>query len=560
MTQTLQGVGVSPGTAVGPAYLIIGMGEANRSGATVEEEQRAFDEAREAGTGQLEELAARLRATGHEAEAGIMDAQVLMLQDPAFLDKVQRNIAGGQPADLAVHETSEHFAQAFEGLDDPYLAARAADVRDVGARIRRHLLGASHSPVLQRASIIVARDLTPSQTAALDRTLVLGLATETGGPTSHTAILARALRIPAVVGVPAITEHVSGGAEIILDGETGTIIVDPGPDARATSAVRAGRQDERARMAWASRSDPAETLGGHRLIVAANIGSPDEVPAALDAGAEGVGLFRTEFLFAGRQEMPGEAEQVEVYRSVLAAMSPHTVVIRTLDVGGDKPLPSIPSVREANPFLGERGIRHTLAHPDILRVQLRALLRAAPAGRLAVMFPMISDLPEIARARQFLAEAQDEVGGSVEVGIMVEVPAAALLAEKLAHHVSFFSVGSNDLVQYTLAIDRVNERVAALYQPLHPAVLRLLQMTVQGGHAKERWVGICGEMAGDQLAIPLLVGLGFDELSMSPSRIPAAKLLIRTLDRSICQNLADRALSCETSNEVEDLIRSEIPL
>lgn len=558
--RTVQGIGVSPGIVIGPAHLIIDTGDGHQPRGAVEEEQRQFDEARDAGVRQLEEIAATLRMSGHDDEAGIMDAQVLMLQDPTFLREVHQSIAANHPASEAIQDAAEHFAQMFQALDDPYLAARAADVRDVADRIGRQLRGASHVPALTQASIIVARDLTPSQTATLDRALVLGLATDRGGPTSHTAILARALGIPAVVGLRDLSAEVRDGDEIALDGEAGTVTLNPEPEVRAEHAIRSGERNEKAQSAWDLRNEPAATRDRHRVIVAANIGSPADVAAALDAGAEGVGLFRTEFLFAGRPAPPDEAEQTEVYRSVLTAMLPHRVVIRTLDVGGDKSLPYVPSATETNPFLGERGIRYTFAHLDILCVQLRALLRAARAGKLAVMFPMISDVTQITRAKELLLEAQREVGGSVEVGIMVEVPGAALLAEKLAQHVSFFSVGSNDLVQYTLAVDRVNEQVANLYQPLHPGVLRLLQMTVEGGHAGGCEVAICGEMASDSVAIPILVGLGFDELSMSSARIPAAKQLIRTLDLSVCQDLAARALSCETSREVEELVRSETGL
>jgi phosphotransferase system enzyme I (PtsI) len=332
-------------------------------------------------------------------------------------------------------------------------------------------------------------------------------------------------------------------------------VVEPTGDEKQLYAERSHQlQRERDRL-HTLRDEPAETRDGHRVTLAANIGSPADLLGALDVGAEGVGLFRTEFLFAGRESMPGEDEQVEAYRTVLERMAPHTVVVRTLDIGGDKPLPYLPQPPELNPFLGERGIRYTSAHPEILRSQLRALLRASSAGRLAIMFPMVSELEQIREGLSMLGQVRGEVGGTAEVGIMIEIPAAAAIAEQLARHVAFFSVGTNDLVQYGLAVDRTNDRIATLYHPLHPGILALLRMTADGAHAHGRWAGVCGELAGDLLAIPVLLGLGFDELSMTPSRIPAARERIRGLDLERCRALAQRALRCETAAEVEALVR-----
>lgn len=560
MAEAFQGIGVSPGTATGPAYVLPDTTVQAATAASPAQEREALDRAMSAGAAQLEEIAAKLRAEGREPEAGIMDAQALMIQDPSFLNLARQEIEAGRSAVEATQGAAAHFKRLFEGLDDPYLAARAADVQDIADRICRNLLPELELPPLERPSILVARDLTPSQTASLDRHLVLGFATDAGSPTSHTAILARALDIPAVVALGDLTSRVRNGQDLALDGESGTVVLDPAPEESARYARRAREQAERHEGLRRLRDEPAETRDGYRLTLAANIGSPDDLGAALDAGAEGVGLFRTEFLFAERAAMPSEEEQVAAYRAVLEGMADHTVVIRTLDVGGDKPLPYLPQPPEANPFLGLRGVRYTLAHPELFRAQLRALLRASGYGRLAIMFPMVSEQAQIERARSLVLEAQAEVGGEAEVGIMVEVPAAALIAGRLAESVAFMSVGTNDLVQYTLAVDRVNERVASLYHPLHPAVLRLLERTVSGAHRQGRWAGICGEMAGDLPAIPILLGLGYDELSMTPSRIPAAKERIRSLERAACEQLAARALECATAEEVERLVRQQTTL
>lgn len=558
MSRTFHGRGVSPGLALGPAHLMDETRKREVPSRGAEIELRALDAAVEEGALQLESLARTLREEGHGDEAGIMDAQSLMIRDSVLLDAVRSGIESGLPAAAAVEKSGAELRATFEALDDPYLAARAADVGDVIQRLIRLLTGVESEPLL-RPSVIVAHELTPSQTASLDRRLILGLATDLGGPTSHTAILARALLIPAVVGLGDFSAAVTGGEEVALDGHEGKVVLGPDEGERAELAARALQREADAERYRALTNLPAETTDGRHIILTANIGSPDDLDAAIGAGAEGVGLFRTEFLFAGREDVPTEEEQVEAYSAVLSAMSPYTVVVRTLDVGGDKPLPYLPHPEEENPFLGRRGIRYTLAHEDLLRTQLSALLRAAPAGHLAVMLPMVSEVEQIERVRALLDELGNGMGGDLELGIMIEIPAAALVALSLARHSSFFSVGTNDLVQYALAVDRTNPQVAELDRPLHPGILQLLRATVEGGHEGSRWVGVCGELAGDEIAIPLLVGLGFDELSMSPSRIPAAKALIRTLDAGKCRGLAERALACETAHEVEALVRTEIP-
>jgi len=555
MDSVLQGIGVSPGAASGPVYLMAAAVPAERPAGSPRQEQRAYQRASQESVQQLERLAAELRDSGLEEQAGILDAQMLMLQDPGWIELVTQGIAEGAPAEHAMRVAGEAFAGMFEAMDDPYLAARAADVRDIANRLEGGLGGAAPMPPLTRPSIIVAQEITPSQTVSLDRALVLGFATDTGSATAHTAILARALNIPAVVGVLGLSSRVQPGQEITLDGESGVVILDPSEEQRQQYAGRAAALEQRRTQLRSLRNEPAETRDGRRLVLAANIGSPDDMAAAQEAGAEGVGLFRTEFLFADRPCMPSEEEQVEAYRSILAAMPEHRVIIRTLDIGGDKPLPYLPPIAEANPFLGQRGIRYTLAHPHLMRTQLRALLRASPSGRLAIMLPMVSELSQIHEITTLLEELQVEVGGSAELGIMIEVPAAALQAAQFARHVAFFSVGSNDLTQYTLAVDRGNAQVASLYRPLHPALMHLLDHASRGAQQHGRWAGICGELAGDLLAIPLLIGLGFEELSMTTGRIPEARARIRSLDAARCRELAAQALECETADEVEALSR-----
>jgi phosphotransferase system enzyme I (PtsI) len=506
---------------------------------------------------QLHELAERLRTDGHADEAEIMEAQAVMAADPSFLTSVHARISAGVPASLAVAQAADQFRAMFEGLDDAYLAARAADVQDVADRISRNIVGEG-IPTLMRPSIVVASDLTPSQTASLDRSLLLGLATDRGSTTSHTAILARALGIPAVVGLGHLSTEVEDDVEVGLDGGTGVVVLRPTEAERATLAGIAVQVREEYSRLEALRDLPAETADGRRVTLAANIGSPSDLPAAIDAGAEGVGLFRTEFLFAERREAPTEDEQVAAYSTVLQRMAPHTVVIRTLDVGGDKPLPYLSQAAELNPFLGLRGVRYTLAYTDLFRTQLRALMRASKSGRLAVMVPMVATAGEVKAVQAMLREVQQEVGGDSDLGIMIEVPGAAVLAATFARQVAFLSVGTNDLVQYTLAVDRTNEHVASLYQPLHPAILRLLKVTVDGAHAAGKWAGVCGEMAGDPVAIPLLVGLGFDELSMTPGWIPPAKDRIRAVEFSACRRIVERALECETAEEVARLVSESL--
>ena len=450
----------------------------------------------------------------------------------------------------------------WDALDDPYQRARATDLRSVGDQVLRHLVGMPLPIAPDGEGIVVAPDLTPSETAALDRSAVRGIACAFGGPTAHSAILARSLGIPAVVGLGPGLLEVPEGTRLAIDGEAGTVTVDPPPAAvRAAHDRQAGRARENA-VARKQAHQPAVTLDGVAVHVAANIAGPQDVTAAVAAGADGVGLLRTEFLFLEADRLPTEGEQERAYRAVAEALAGRPLTIRTLDAGADKPLPCLPLPQERNPYLGVRGVRLHLAHPDLLLGQLRAVLRVAADHTVRIMFPMVATVDEILRARELLDAARASLAASgiaaperLEVGIMVEVPSAALTAEAFVPHVGFFSLGTNDLAQYTLAAERGNAAVAALADPLHPAVLRLIEHTARAAADGGKEVAICGEVAGDPVAIPLLLGLGVGELSMTAARIPAAKQAVRATDSGAARRLADSALAAGSAAEVRRLCR-----
>ena len=494
-----------------------------------------------------------LRARGASAEAGILDAQALMLDDPALLEGALALIAQGLPADDAVEQALEPFASTLRASPDPVFQARAADVHDVVAQIRRALRGSTEPPPPAQPSILVARDLAPSQTAGLDRELVVGFATEQGSATAHTAILARALGLPAVVGIAGLVEIVEDGQPALLDGDQGTLLLDPPPTLTAQVPPAAGGP--------ATDAAPAETVDGRRIEVGCNAAGLDDARRAAAAGADGIGLLRSEFLFLGRDRLPDEDEQVTMLAEVLAALGGRPVILRTLDVGADKPLPALPQPPEANPALGVRGLRLQLQrHPDLLQTQLRAALRVALRHPLRIMFPMVSTVGEVRAARRLLLDAQRELfpvetPPSLEVGIMVEVPAAAVAADQLAAEVDFFSLGTNDLAQYLFAADRTNPEVAPLADSLHPAMLRMIGDVAAAAHRHHRWVGICGEMASDPWALPLLIGLGLDELSVHPPVVARTKARLRRLDAKECAEVSAVSLQLEDGDAVRRLLK-----
>ncbi|MCL4425339.1 MAG: phosphoenolpyruvate--protein phosphotransferase [Firmicutes bacterium] len=540
----LQGLGVSPGLAVGRVFWqrknTARVPETPGKPAGVEEELARFRQALERSRRDLLALKEKVQKEGGESEAEIFDAHLLMLDDPALVGSIEEKIKGeGLNAETAVIQVADSLKATFAAIEDEYLRQRAQDIQDLEERLLGCLSPAlPQSEDLPPESIVLAVDLTPSETANLPKERVLGLATVAGGKTSHTAILARGLGIPAVVALGNDLLPAQPGETIILDGNSGTLWLNPDPSTLAWAKSEQERLLKERQELDRLRHLPATTRDGQTVRLMANIGHPEEVELALLAGAEGIGLFRTEFLFLERHDPPGEEEQLQAYRRVAEKMAPHPVIIRTLDIGGDKAIPYLALPEEANPFLGLRGLRLTLARPDLLKVQFRALLQAARFGDVRIMLPMVTDPREIQQARASLEEAKAELrregrpfNDYVPLGIMVEVPAAALMADLLARQVDFFSLGTNDLIQYTLAIDRTNSSVGDLYNPFHPAVIRLVANVIQVGEEADLEVGMCGEMAGDPAATELLLGLGLKEFSMAPSSIPRVKRTIRQASR-----------------------------
>ncbi|HEX7652362.1 MAG TPA: phosphoenolpyruvate--protein phosphotransferase [Verrucomicrobiae bacterium] len=523
---------------------------------------------------QIKEVQRRVTQNMSSAEGDIFEAHLMMLEDRVVLDEVIRLIRDQKTnADYAFHTVAGRYAAAMEQVDDEYLRERAADMKDLTGRVLDNLLEVKDAFDLKHLSepcILVAHDLSPSTTAQLDKKLVLGFATDIGGKTSHTAIMARSLDIPAVVGLKTLSEELESGAYVLLDGYNGTVVVNP---TDRTLFEYGQLEKNKASLEEKLKEiirQPAVTLDGKNIHLSANIEDQFDVEAVIQNGAEGVGLFRTEFLFINREQLPGEEDQYQVYRQVAAALKGQSVIIRTLDLGGDKFASHLQIAKEVNPFLGWRAIRFCLAQPEMFRSQLRAILRASVEGNIKMMYPMISGLDEWNRATALLEECKAELrreqipfDEQMEVGAMIEIPSAALIADALAKRVKFFSIGSNDLIQYTLAADRTNEKVSHLYEPTHPAILRLIKMTVDAAHQHGIWTGVCGEIGGDPVLVPLLLGLGVDELSCAPAVIPEVKYIIRRINLVEAQALATFALTCDSPWEIYmrclDLARTSAP-
>ncbi|MDO4534670.1 MAG: phosphoenolpyruvate--protein phosphotransferase [Clostridium perfringens] len=502
----------------------------------IEAEKSLLKASLEASREQLSSIKEKTLKEIGEHEAQVFEAHLMLLDDVEFTGQMEMTIESESlNAMKAVKNVTDTFVMIFDSMDDPYMRERAADIKDVSKRIIANLAGkgGSEFEVTEKNTVIVANDLTPSDTAQLDRSKVIGFLTNIGGRTSHSAIMARTLEIPAIVGIGDITTSVKNGDMVIVDGIEGIAIINP--DEETINSYKAKQETFKAEQEELKKLIEVKTVtkGGRRVEVCGNIGKPEDVDQVLANGGDGVGLFRTEFLYMDRESAPTEEEQFESYKYVLEKASGKQVVIRTLDIGGDKTLPYLPLPEEMNPFLGYRAIRLCLDRKDIFKVQIRALLRASVYGKLAVMFPMISGLEEFQAAKEFVEECKAELksegvsySDSIQWGIMVEIPAAAVYADELAKYVDFFSIGTNDLIQYTLAADRMSEKVSYLYNPMHPAVLRLIKMTIDGAHKHGKWVGMCGEMAGDESAIPTLVEYGLDEFSMSATSILTAKKII----------------------------------
>ena len=527
----------------------------------IEAEVGRFEKALVQTRQQISEVQRRVVENMGTQEGDIFEAHLLMLEDRMLVDEVIRSIREqGANAEHAFHAVSERYAAALAAVDDEYLRERADDMRDLTARVLDNLLDVRDQFDLRHISepcILVSHDLSASMTAQLDKKVVLGFVTDIGGKTSHTAIIARSLGIPAVVGLKTASEEFDTGDYALLDGYNGTVIVNPTDQTLfeygQLSQLKASLEEKLHEI----QGQPAVTLDGKRIHLSANIEDQNDIEAVLQHGAEGVGLFRTEFLFINRESAPGEEDQYQVYRRVAAALKPHPVIIRTLDLGGDKFASHLQIAQEMNPFLGWRAIRFCLAQPELFSAQLRAILRASITGNVKMMYPMISGLDELNQANALVEKCKDELrAGNIpfaedmEIGVMIEIPSAALIAGALAKKVKFFSIGSNDLIQYTLAADRTNEKVSHLYEPTHPAILRLIKMTVDAAHANGIWAGVCGEIAGDPVLAPLLVGLGVDELSAAPAVLDEIKYMLRRLKMSEAQALAEFALGCESPAEI----------
>ena len=572
--QVFRGVGVSPGIAIGKALVIeVRRPRAKREAmdpAQIPEEIARLQRALEASRVQILELQQKIAGELGEQYGRIFEAHLLILQDRLLVQETVKRIERDRVnAEFAVQEVLEPVRQAFSRIGDGYLQERRTDVDDVGDRLLRNLLGQRPALPLDRARDVVlfAHDLSPSETAQLHPGSILGVVTETGGRTSHSAILARSLEIPAVVGVERICGEVASQDTVILDGTEGIVIVAPDREILGHYQARKQHFEYVGQALHKLGALPAETQDGYRIRVSANIEFPTEMAQAKAHGAEGIGLYRSEFLYVNRPDLPAEEEHFSVYRAVVAEMHPRPVIIRTLDFGGGKLTSAIQLAAEENPSLGLRAIRLCLRHPQLFRIQLRGILRASAFGTLRIMYPMISGVGEVRAANLILEQVKQELrregvpfDPAIQVGAMIEIPSAAMVADLLAREVDFFSVGTNDLIQYALAIDRVNEQVAYLYEPLHPAVLRLLRSVVAAAHNEGIWVSMCGEMAGDPLYAMLLIGLGFDELSMAPTSVPLLKRIIRSVTYGQAADLGQRLYRCATAQEVEQFLRREMRL
>ncbi|HHF98635.1 MAG TPA: phosphoenolpyruvate--protein phosphotransferase [Candidatus Aerophobetes bacterium] len=568
----LKGVPASPGIAIGKVYILekedFCILEYRIKKEEVDKEIKRFKEAVEESKKQILRIKERIREKIGEKEASIFQSHLNILEDPLLIDETIKRIKKEKVnAETALREVYKDFLERFKSIQTEFIEERFRDIEDVAQRIlhnllKRPMMSLSH---LEESIIVVARNLSPSDTASMDKEKVLGFATDIGGRTSHAAIMARALEIPAVVGLRNVTEKVRPGSTIIVDGDRGRVIVNP-----TFSQIKNYQRKRKEFLAYREKLEelkslPAQTIDGREIELAANIAGPEEVDVAIRNGAEGVGLYRTEYLYMNRSSLPSEEEQFEAYRKVAEKVAPNSVIIRTLDIGGDKFLSPLPVPREINPFMGWRGIRLSLELVGIFKTQLRAILRAAQYGKVKIMFPLVSSLEEVKKANRILQEVKKELEkegvsfcDSIEVGIMVEVPSAAIIADVLAKEVDFFSLGTNDLIQYTLAIDRINEKVAHLYQPLHPTILRLIDNVVKAAHRENIWVGACGEMASDPLGMPVLLGLGVDELSVAPTSILEVKKVIRNISWEETQKIARHLLKLSTSQQTKRYVEVKI--
>ena len=574
MVEMLKGIAASDGVAVAKAYLLV-QPDLTFSKTTVEDtaaEASRLEDALAKSTEELQQIREKAAQSLGEAEAQVFDAHLMVLSDPEMVGQIKQNINDNSVnAESALKEVTDMYISMFEAMEDnAYMQERAADIRDVAKRILAHLLGVTlpNPSMINEEVVVVAHDLTPSDTAQLDRNFVKAFVTDIGGRTSHSAIMARSLEIPAIVGTKEITAKVKEGDMLAVNGIEGDVIVDPTAEQKA-EFEKIGAEYAAQKAEWEKlKNAETVTADGKHFELAANIGTPKDLVGVHNNGGEAVGLYRTEFLYMDSPDFPTEDDQYEAYKAVLEGMEGKPVVVRTMDIGGDKELPYLQLPHEMNPFLGYRALRISLSEQgdEMFRTQMRALLRASVHGNLRIMFPMVATLKEFRAAKAIFEDEKQkllnegvEVSDTIQVGIMIEIPAAAVLADKFAKEVDFFSVGTNDLIQYTMAADRMNERVSYLYQPYNPSILRLIKNVIDAAHAEGKWAGMCGEMAGDQTAVPLLVGMGLDEFSMSATSILKTRSLMKRLDTTKMAELADRALKeCDTMEEVVELVNEYV--
>ena len=563
----LKGIATSSGIAIGKVYKLeqpsIVLSTEKQ---TKEEALKAFEAALNKTIEDIEHIKERAAATLKPEELAIFDAHLMMAQDPEFKDQIIAKISEGINADQATKEISDMMIGMFESMDDAYFKERAADIKDVSFRLLCNILGLTIPDLssIDEEVVIVAEEMTPSDTAQLNKKYALGFVTEIGGKTSHAAIMAVALGLPAVVGCTGVMAACKQGDRIILDAKAGEVIVNPTDEELKLYEEKRQKFLEEKEALQVLLDKPTISTDGHQVELVANIGSPKDMDNVIDNGAEGVGLYRTEFLYMeSTEDFPSEEDQFEAYKVVLQRAEGKRVVVRTLDIGGDKKLPYFEFAPEMNPFLGYRAIRLCLDRKDIFKTQVRALLKASIYGKLAIMFPMIATIDEFKNAKQFVLDTKEEllkegvkVSDEIEIGMMVEIPASAVLADEFAKYADFFSIGTNDLIQYSMAADRMSEKVAYLYQPLNPSILRLIKMTIDGAHSQGRWCGMCGEMGGDPMAAPVLLGLGLDEFSMSATKILPTRKIITSLNKKEMEELANKALKCHTESEVTELVKN----
>ncbi len=562
--RTFQGIGVTPGVVIGNAFLFGTEKDAvikrHITAEQVPLEIARFEDALIRTRRDILDIQRKISERLGFEHAEIFNAHLLVLEDRALIEEVIKKVERARyNIEYIFQQVGKKYAEIFSKIEDDYLKERASDIRDVTRRVLLNLLGKKRQDIskLEKEVIIVAHDLSPSDTALMHKEKVIGFVTDIGSPTSHTAIMARSLEVPAVVGLRDISQHAKACEQIIIDGTKGVVIVCPTQET-LKKYTRVKSKILVLEKKLASLNDlPAETLDGYRVSLAANIELPEDIPSALAHGADGIGLYRTEFFYMNRTDLPNEEEHYKAYKMVAEKVHPHSVIIRTLDLGGDKFLSQLQVPQEMNPFMGWRAIRFCLERTDIFKVQLRAILRASSLGNVKVMFPMISGVEEVIRAREILETAKEELrkrgkkfDEQIEVGAMIEIPSAALTADIIAKHVDFFSIGTNDLIQYSLAVDRVNEKIAYLYQPRHPAILRLIQQIIAAGHKENIWVGMCGEMAGEPSLVLILLGMGMDEFSVSVVAIPEIKNVIRSIRLVEARELAKEVL---TYNNIADI-------